>query len=45
MGSRNFNKEGSGLKTEASPISLTLSSSKKIEELQEVQATNFVHLK
>jgi hypothetical protein len=37
--------EGSGLRLDASPILREPSSSKKIEDLQELQAISFVHLK
>jgi hypothetical protein len=44
-GSYSFIRDGSGLREEASPIFKEPLSSKKIEDLQELQAISFVHLK
>jgi len=45
MGLWSSSRDGSGLREEASPILIDPSSSRKIEDLQEAQATSFVHLK
>jgi hypothetical protein len=45
IGSEILISDGSGDKVEAFPISLTLSSSKNIEDLHDGHSTSFVHLK
>ncbi|NOZ90545.1 MAG: hypothetical protein GXO60_04575 [Epsilonproteobacteria bacterium] len=45
IGSEILISEGSGDRVEAFPMSLTPSSSKNIEDLQDGHSTSFVHLK